>query len=121
MTARVLCRLDELGDPGSRGFAIETPEGTTECLLVRRGAAVYAYRNSCPHTGAPLDWLPGQFLDPAGELIQCTMHGALFLLDTGECVHGPCLGACLTPVPVTLEDGWVLIHSAPDPRSQTTP
>ncbi len=105
------CRLDELTDPGSRGFELPTPDGLIECLLVRRGGQVYAYRNRCPHTGAPLDWLPGQFLDLTGELIQCALHGALFLPETGECVRGPCLGAHLVPVPITLKDGWVLIPS----------
>lgn len=112
MTTRALCRLDQIRDPGSLGFAVDSRDGPVECFLVRRGGEVFAYRNSCPHTGAPLDWLPHQFLDPAEELIQCALHGALFLVDTGECVHGPCLGAYLTPVPVTLEGGWVLLHPA---------
>ncbi|MGE5154396.1 MAG: Rieske (2Fe-2S) protein [Bdellovibrio bacteriovorus] len=115
MTAFPICRLDELPDPGSRAFEVATPEGAVECLLVRRGAQVYAYRNRCPHTGAPLDWLPGQFLDLSGELIQCALHGALFLPETGECVHGPCVGAYLIPVPVTLSEGWALTPLALGP------
>jgi nitrite reductase/ring-hydroxylating ferredoxin subunit len=111
MTAFPICRLDELPDPGSRGFELPTPDGPVECLLVRHGGRVFAYRNRCPHTGAPLDWLPGQFLDLTGELIQCALHGALFLPETGECVHGPCLGAHLVPVPVILNEGSVLIPS----------
>ena len=111
-----ICRLDELPDPGSRGFEFPTPDGPVECLMVHRCERVFAYRNRCPHTGAPLDWQPGQFLDLTGELIQCALHGALFLPETGECVHGPCLGAHLVPVPTTLEDGWVLIPSALGPR-----
>lgn len=99
MTAFPICRLDELPDPGSRAFELASPEGPVECLLVRRGERVFAYRNRCPHTGAPLDWQPGQFLDLTGELIQCALHGALFLPETGECVHGPASGpiccACL--------------------------
>jgi nitrite reductase/ring-hydroxylating ferredoxin subunit len=70
-----------------------------------------AYRNRFPHTGAPQHWRPGQFLDLTGELIQCALHGALFLPETGECVHGPCLGAHLVPVRVILNEGWVLIPS----------
>jgi nitrite reductase/ring-hydroxylating ferredoxin subunit len=97
--------VEALPDPGSRGFELPTPAGPLECLLVHCAGAFSAYLNQCPHTGAPLDWLPGQFLDPAGKLIQCALHGALFLPDTGECVHGPCLGAYLTGIPVTLEGG----------------
>lgn len=38
--------------------------------------------------------MPNLFLDVTGELIQCGLQGALFRIDTGECVHGPlpCLG-----------------------------
>jgi nitrite reductase/ring-hydroxylating ferredoxin subunit len=106
-----LCRLDSLPDPGSRGFKLPTPQGPVECLLVRRGNRFFAYHNRCPHTGAPLDWVPGQFLDLKGELIQCALHGALFLPETGECVHGPCLGAHLVRVPVMVEDGGLLVSS----------
>jgi nitrite reductase/ring-hydroxylating ferredoxin subunit len=113
VNALPLCPVDALPDPGSRGFELPTPAGPLECLLVHCAGAFSAYLNQCPHTGAPLDWLPDQFLDPAGKLIQCALHGALFLPDTGECVHGPCLGAYLTGIPVTLEGGWVHIPRTP--------
>jgi nitrite reductase/ring-hydroxylating ferredoxin subunit len=113
-----LCRLTELDDPGSRGFQIQTPKGPADCVLVRRGGDVFGYLNRCPHTGAPLDWTPGQFLDQSGELIQCAMHGALFLIGTGECVRGPCVGTSLDPVPVALKDGWVMAPPGPEDRDQ---
>jgi nitrite reductase/ring-hydroxylating ferredoxin subunit len=110
MSPRVrLCRLDALADPGSRGFEVETEDGPESCMLVRRDGAVFAYRNRCPHVGAPLDWAPGQFLDTEGRLIQCAFHGALFLMESGECIRGPCVGRFLAPVPVGLADGWVLV------------
>ena len=107
MSPRRLCALQDLDDPGSRGFEIQTLEGPADCLLVRRGGAIFAYRNRCPHTGAPLDWSPGQFLDNSGELIQCALHGAFFLIETGECVRGPCVGASLTRVRVGVDSSWV--------------
>ena len=96
----IICRLSDLGNPGSLGFVLETPRAPVEGFLVRRGDWVRAYRNSCPHTRAPLEWVPNQFLDSSGELIQCSMHGALFLVESGECVHGPCLGAFPPPFPI---------------------
>jgi nitrite reductase/ring-hydroxylating ferredoxin subunit len=93
----------ELPDPGSEAFAV----GGIEGFLVRRGALVRAYVDSCPHTGAPLAWSPDTYLDADGELVQCALHGALFLPDTGECVHGPCVGDWLTPLPLRLRDGRV--------------
>jgi nitrite reductase/ring-hydroxylating ferredoxin subunit len=101
-----ICALADLPDPGSRGFEVEDIEG----FVVRRGESVHAYVDRCPHTNVPLAWSPNTHLDAKGELLQCSMHGALFLPDTGECVHGPCLGRFLTPLPVLVRGGRVLIR-----------
>ena len=108
---RRICPLADLQDPGSLGFSLQTSAGTLELFLVRRGDGVYAYRNNCPHTGAPLDWAPNRFLDMEGELIQCAMHGALFRIETGECLRGPCRGAFLRSLPVTISDGQVFLSA----------
>ncbi|MDV3238761.1 MAG: Rieske (2Fe-2S) protein [Gammaproteobacteria bacterium] len=105
-----LCRFDELADPDSRGFAVQTAAGPEDIFIVRRGAQVFAYVNHCPHTGSPLDWLPDQFLSLDRRLIQCAMHAALFRIEDGRCVAGPCAGRALTPVSVTVEGGWILVR-----------
>ena len=111
-----LCALDDLADPDSRGFERPGAEGLEPCFLVRRGERVYAYRNRCPHTGATLEWLPHRFLTADGELIQCGLHGALFLIETGECVHGPCVGQSLTAIPVLVRAAvvWTVAEPSPD-------
>lgn len=112
-----LCRLDELDDPGSRGLQLPLASGgDLGGFLVRRGDRAFAYRNACPHTGAPLEWRPHQFLDADGRLIQCALHGALFTPEDGQCVRGPCGGEALEPLPLTLRDGWV-IWQVPDART----
>lgn len=83
--------------------------GNGELLLVRQGERVFAYRNACPHTGAPLDWMPGRFLSPDRQHIQCATHDALFRIADGVCVSGPCPGAHLTSVPVMMRAGEVLL------------
>lgn len=110
-----LCALGDLKDPGSLGFSLRTQAGSLELFLVRRGGQVYAYRNSCPHTGAPLDWTPDRFLDVEEEFIQCAMHGALFRIESGECVHGPCRGAFLPSLPVAVNDGQVYLSASVEP------
>ncbi len=105
-----LCRFDELADPDSRGFALQTAAGPQDIFIVRRGAEAFAYVNHCPHTGSPLDWLPDQFLSLDRRLIQCALHAALFRIEDGRCVAGPCAGQALTSVPVALEEGWILVH-----------
>lgn len=99
----VLCRVDELADPGSKGFEYQG----RQLFAVRQGRQVFVYHNRCPHRGIPLEWVPDQFLDHSGQLIQCASHGALFLPESGECVAGPCAGESLTPVASHIRDGWV--------------
>lgn len=100
-----LCRLDEIPEGDSKGFEI----GAQHLFVVRRGGRIYAYENRCPHTGAPLDWVPNRFLSADGALIQCANHDARFRIEDGLCVAGPCAGASLTPVPVAVIDGRLVL------------
>jgi nitrite reductase/ring-hydroxylating ferredoxin subunit len=112
----VICRLDELDDPGSRGMAVTHGGQPHDILVVRQGDQVFGYLNSCPHTGGPLDWVPDQFLNIDRDHIQCATHAALFRLHNGECVAGPCKGDSLTAVPVIIEAGdVVMLAGTPDP------
>ena len=102
---KVICRSDELAEGQSRGFEIEG----IALLVVRREGQVYCWRNHCPHRGIPLEWMPDQFLDHSGSLIQCATHGALFLLETGECVAGPCSGQYLQELSCMEQDGLLIL------------
>lgn len=99
---RLLCRLAEIPDPGSRGFEIDGRLGGRTIFLVRRGDLIAAYVNSCPHTGGPLDWVEHQFLDLGRRHILCATHGALFHMEDGHCLAGPCKGKTLTSVAITV-------------------
>lgn len=108
-----LCKLDEI-DPsaGKEIFLGDTDDGWPfRMFLVRRGTDVRGYVNSCPHQHIPLNFFPDRFMSQDHELIQCANHGALFELDDGECVAGPCVGESLQPVPLTVRegDGMVMI------------
>jgi nitrite reductase/ring-hydroxylating ferredoxin subunit len=111
----VLCRLDELQDPGSRGVTLQQGDRLLDVFVVRKGQGVYAYVNSCPHTGSPLDWVEHEYLSLDRRHIQCAMHAALFRLADGKCVAGPCVGASLTPVSVEVEAGLVIVSSENPP------
>ena len=37
----------------------------------------------------------------------CATHGARFRIEDGHCVAGPCRGARLTVVPISVRDGAV--------------
>ena len=105
---RVLCRVDELPDGGTRGFP-PAPGGFIGLFALRRGERVQVWVNACPHLGVPLDWAPDQFLTHDGTRIMCSTHGAEFRLDDGLCLRGPCKGDRLEAVPVTIESGLVLV------------
>lgn len=105
-----ICHLSQLTDPASLGFSVSYEDEEVEGFVVRRGDSVTAFINSCPHTGASLNWSPDQFLDVEGEFIQCSLHGALFRPNDGLCIRGPCVGQFLHSLPVRLEAGiiWVI-------------
>lgn len=104
----VLCRLEDIEDPGSMAMTVTTAAGLQDIFVVRRGEQVYGYLNSCPHTGGPLDWMPGQFLDLDREYIQCATHDALFGIADGICITGPCAGDRLTSVPLLIEADQII-------------
>jgi nitrite reductase/ring-hydroxylating ferredoxin subunit len=108
---RVICPLHELADPDARGFTMGEGEWPLRGFVVRKGDVVRAYVNHCPHAGFPLNWQPNVFLAPGVALIRCIMHGALFEIESGDCVAGPCMGHALQPLPVDVRNGYVLLDA----------
>lgn len=105
-----LCPLDAIGNPGTRGFALELGlSQPVRLFVVRKDDVLAAYLNRCPHTGAPLEWLPDQFLDLDNSFIQCAMHGALFRPEDGYCLRGPCAGQSLQTLALDVVDGHLVV------------
>jgi len=102
-------RLDELEDPGCREFSIGSGDWPFQGFVVRRGSEVYAYENFCAHVGHPLNWVPDGFLSKDRRLIQCASHGAMYEIDTGLCVKGPCVGKSLRSLAAEIRDGSVYV------------
>ena len=87
-----LVPLDAIPDGGARNFVLQMKAGRFHGFVVRKGDRIFGYRDRCPHMGLPL----------AQEL------GALFDIESGRCVGGPCAGARLTPWPVAVADGNIM-------------
>lgn len=102
MSGRPLCRLGDIADGGAAAFTAELGGRPTAVMALRRGGHVFVYVNSCPHIGAPLDMPPGRFLSLDKTHILCSNHGALFRIEDGHCVWGPCAGRALAPVAVSI-------------------
>lgn len=104
----MICVLDELQDRSSKSFTIETESRSVAGFIVRISAGeIYGYENRCPHTGVQLNWQPDQFFDIDNRFIQCGMHGALFEVESGRCIRGPCIDQSLTEMKLSIEDGVI--------------
>jgi nitrite reductase/ring-hydroxylating ferredoxin subunit len=114
---RVICRLSDIEDPGSRGFTMGRGDWPLRGLVVRVGEQAWGYVNRCPHAGHPLNLGPNRFLTPGRELILCSSHGALFDRQTGFCIAGPCTGQSLQSVPLKIEAGFVMLADGVDPQA----
>lgn len=106
---RPVCRSEDVADPGSYEFELVAGDKTITGFVVHWQGQWYAYQNSCPHTGASLNWLAHQFLDPDQEYILCGLHGALFQPQDGLCIYGPCVGRSLSRLCVQERAGEIVI------------
>ena len=103
-------RLDELDDPGCREFSIGEGDWPFRGFIVRKNDAVYAYQNYCVHVGHPLNFKPDSFLTKDNSLIICASHGALYEIESGVCIAGPCPGKTLHRVRADIVDGEVVVY-----------
>ncbi|MFO1425869.1 MAG: Rieske (2Fe-2S) protein [Steroidobacteraceae bacterium] len=118
-TERVLCALAELDEHGSRGFTVGGGDWPLRGFVVRLAdGSVRGWLDRCPHAGHPLALRPHRYLTPDRTLIICSSHGALFEREGGLCLAGPCAGKSLTPVPVEVVAGYVLLAPGVDPAAR---
>jgi nitrite reductase/ring-hydroxylating ferredoxin subunit len=97
-----ICHISDVADGQPRGFA---HFGHREKVIVlRKNGQLHAYRDACPHYegGTPMAWKSDAYLNGDGTYLACHSHGALFEMETGVCVAGPCLGQKLTRVEITV-------------------
>ncbi|MCW8933790.1 MAG: Rieske (2Fe-2S) protein [Gammaproteobacteria bacterium] len=105
-----LCHIDDVDDPGAKGFSLKKGRKERLLFIIKKDGAVYAYENKCPHAGINLEWQEDDFLDPDKDHIVCSVHGALFKIETGDCLGGPCDGNGLTAANIEVDkDGNVLL------------
>ncbi|QMU61901.1 MAG: Rieske 2Fe-2S domain-containing protein [Gammaproteobacteria bacterium] len=105
----IIATVDEIADPGSKGLSINQEGTKLELFIVKKDAKIVVYQNSCPHTQGPLDWTADQFLDMDSNYIMCANHGALFEINTGLCVYGPCKAESLKTLPFMIKDGDIYL------------
>jgi nitrite reductase/ring-hydroxylating ferredoxin subunit len=101
----LICTSSDISNNQSKGFNVNGKL----FFIVRKEGKLHAYENHCPHLGIQLEMVPDQFLESTHSLIQCSMHGALFQIEDGLCISGPCFDQKLTPVDIQEENGEVFL------------
>ena len=104
-----ICTVDELFSTKCKQFKFALAGESIEGFVVTESGVIRAYKNSCPHTGVELNWQDDRFLNPNQTHIMCAVHGALFEINDGSCISGPCFGQRLQALPVIVQDNLVAI------------
>jgi nitrite reductase/ring-hydroxylating ferredoxin subunit len=82
-------------------------------LLRQQDGGIIAYRNACPHMGIELDWDPTRLLTKDSRHLKCTGHHALFDVQTGLCIKGPCQGETLTRLKIHEAECELFLDATP--------
>jgi len=104
-----LCELNQIDNNGSAAFVAKRNGKKESFIVIRKEHNVFVYLNSCPHIGTPLDFSPGRFLSKDKNFIICSTHGALFRINDGFCISGPCVEQALAKVPIKIIKGTIFI------------
>ena len=110
---RVLaCRRDELSAGVVKPVAL--PKGDDKrpreaLVLLDLEGRVRAYLNRCRHIPIPIDSGSRSFLTFDKQHLLCGTHGALYRLDDGVCIAGPCLHLALEALPLEETDGELFV------------
>lgn len=101
-----LCPVSSINEGQARAFNVAS---LADVFAVKRNGRLFLYLNICPHLRVPLNWEPDRFLNTSGDLIQCSTHGALFAIEDGECLQGPCRGQFLRRLDYEIRDDILYI------------
>ena len=109
-----ICNLSDITSNQSLGLLVVINGEKKPLIVVRLENNISVYLNSCPHVGTPLDLKPGQFLSHDKKNIICSTHGALFQIDTGLCIFGPCKDKYLEEIPIHIDKGEIFFNAHVD-------
>jgi nitrite reductase/ring-hydroxylating ferredoxin subunit len=102
-----LLNRDDIAEGATKSLDLSAEQSY---FAVKRDGKIFVYRNQCPHLGVELNWQKDKFLDFDNTMIQCFTHGALFVIESGECLAGPCHGKYLESIPTVERDGAVFLE-----------
>ena len=78
-------------------------------FVIKKNNKYFAYQNLCRHLSVTLDLNDADFFTHDKKHLQCQMHGAIYEIETGLCIAGPCVGAKLISIPFSEEENRLVI------------
>jgi nitrite reductase/ring-hydroxylating ferredoxin subunit len=115
--------LTDIADGTARGFRLQVKAGRFDGVVVRTGGTATGYVDLCPHAGVSLAGAPDDYIVhqvSTGTLLACRWHGALFQVEDGACIAGPCKGQQLESWPLKVVRGMIVTARA-GPRFRWLP
>ena len=107
---RLICAGSDLVEAGKGvRFTVNWRQREAAAFAIRFHGRVFAYLNECGHVPAQLDWQPGEFFDDSKLYLICSVHGALYAPESGQCLGGRCHGKGLVALPVDEMNGQVFL------------
>lgn len=103
-----ICHINEIPEQGAKELIIDG----NGFFAVKIEGAITIYHNNCPHLGLPLQWQQDQFLNHDKSLILCSTHGALFEIESGFCIAGPCENQSLKMADFYIKNEHVYINNS---------
>ena len=101
-------------EPASYAFETKIRGKIVKGLVVKKNGRYFAYHNLCKHLPVTLDLNDGAFFTHDKSHLQCHMHGAMYEVETGFCVAGPCQGARLSTLIIAEEENQLVITFPPE-------
>lgn len=103
----VVCSSADLADGQYRKLSMTFEGRDEECVLLRFDGQVYAYVNRCVHMPRRLDGEENRIFDHTGRFLRCSMHGIVYLPQSGASVSTMCEGERLCAIDSYEENGEV--------------
>ena len=109
MSHTEICKLVDVPDNDAKGMVAVVEGKQRNIFVARKGDQAFAYLNWCPHNQVLIDQIPNKFFNADKSYIQCSKHGALFQVEDGFYVEGPCEGESLKSLTTLVEDGAIYL------------
>jgi len=93
----------------AKPFSVKIKGKVVNGFVTKKNGRFYAYLNLCKHLPVTLDLKDGNFFTFDKAHLQCHMHGAMYEIETGFCVAGPCQGARLDALELKEDENNLLI------------